>query len=240
MVSKRKSSRQRALLKEQSEWDGLYQDSSVSAPAILNAKPRRQPAYPPTSEQLHLLPDEVVASIEGMSISRRVPLLIVSIGNPGSQHANTYHSAGHVLLNLLRREGAQQHDWAFHQSTSLMNVSGAGVRKQYDRFSASHPSGRMVVLHDELEREVGWVGVKNGWTSAKGHNGIKSIQQKMPRNVDWYRLAIGVGRPTSRDPDVVARYVLSKMKPAEISKIDAKVGDAMDKLEDISDGKVPS
>ena len=36
-----------------------------------------------------------------MAVARAVPLLICSVGNPGSTYANTLHSAGHTVLKKL-------------------------------------------------------------------------------------------------------------------------------------------
>ncbi|KAK1092188.1 hypothetical protein LTR48_004803, partial [Friedmanniomyces endolithicus] len=83
-----------------------------------------------------------------MSTARTLPLLICSVGNPGSTYANTLHSAGHTVVNrlvehlgysALRKErelgnglvarpaikGAAG-DWTLWQSTSYMNDSGKG------------------------------------------------------------------------------------------------------------------
>jgi PTH1 family peptidyl-tRNA hydrolase len=167
----------------------------------------------------------------------RTPLLIVSIGNPGAQYAHTYHSAGHTLLTLLQKSAAAaaaHPDWSFHASDSYMNVSGAAVAKRVKKMPAG---SRLVVLHDELEREVGWVGARDGWASAKGHNGIKSIQERLPRGTAWWRVAIGIGRPASRRPEDVASYVLGKMSTGEKAKIEGKVGRVVELLEDIGEGR---
>lgn len=42
----------------------------------------------------------------------------------------------------------------------------------------------------------------------RGHNGIKSIIATIGGN-DFRRLHLGIDRPKSNDPDIVANYVLS-------------------------------
>jgi len=81
----------------------------------------------------------------------------------------------------------------------------------------------LVVVHDELECKLGDVKIKKGDASPKGHNGLKSIKEQL-RGEEWWRIGVGIGRPESRDPDVVAGFVLRKMSSAERSRIEGAVG----------------
>jgi PTH1 family peptidyl-tRNA hydrolase len=194
-----------------------------------NRKSRR-----PDPDKLHSLPTLIHQPALTGDMAPRVPLFIVSIGNPGAQYANTYHSAGHSLLSLLQKSGAANPDWTFHASESFMNLSGASIAKRFKKMPAG---GRLVVLHDELEREVGWVGTRDGWSSAKGHNGIKSIQERLPRSAVWWRVAIGIGRPVSRRPEDVANYVLGKMSLGGRAKMEGSLGRVVQLLEGIGEGE---
>lgn len=195
-----------------------------------------------------------------MTAPRALPLLVCSIGNPGSTYANTLHSAGHTALNrLAERLGyppfhkdrtlgnglvskapttGESGDWTLWQSTSYMNDSGKGVRAAYLAWSRHLPGGegRLVVVHDELEKTLGAVTVKPAQgASAKGHNGLKSIFAVMGQ-VPVMRIGIGIGRPLSRESDDVARYVLQKMTPAEKSKIEGGVEEVIAKLRQLEKG----
>jgi len=61
----------------------------------------------------------------------------------------------------------------------LMNVSGAGVKRAFGEWKrgkeAQGQEARLVVVHDELEAELGRVTVKDGAASAKGHNGLRAV-----------------------------------------------------------------
>ena len=46
--------------------------------------------------------------------------------------------------------------------------------------------------------------------SAEGHNGLKSIIQSL--NPNFQRLKIGIGRPDSKEPDIVADYVMGRVE----------------------------
>ncbi|QIW98986.1 hypothetical protein AMS68_004504 [Peltaster fructicola] len=191
-----------------------------------------------------------------MSTTRSLPLLICSIGNPGSTYANTLHSAGHTVIQRLADKlnfppfkkdrahgnGLLTHGfapsgapWTLWQSTSYMNVSGAGVAAAYRAWSRDLPDGegRLVVVHDELEKPLGSVNLKTTQgASAKGHNGLKSIKSSIG-SVPFDRIGVGIGRPVSRDSDEVARYVLRKMTPNERETIGNAVDDIVSKLEQV-------
>lgn len=197
-----------------------------------------------------------------MSPIRPLPLLICSIGNPGSAYANTLHSAGHTVLNSLAKElgfpgfrkekswgngllsvspgaGGGGGGWTLWQSTSYMNESGKGVAAAYNAWTRSlrgsgEEEGKLVIVHDELEKALGVVSLKESG-SAKGHNGLKSIQQSMAGKPYW-RLGVGIGRPVSRTSDDVARYVLKKMSSEERVRIDGCVEDVVAKLKGLEMG----
>ncbi|WPG98876.1 peptidyl-trna hydrolase [Acrodontium crateriforme] len=186
-----------------------------------------------------------------MSAARTLPLLICSVGNPGATYANTFHSAGHTVLNRLaehlgtgsfqksREYGnglvSKGNEWTLWQSTSYMNDSGKGVRAAYMAWAKTIPDGegKLVIVHDELEKPLGAVSLRTTQgASAKGHNGLKSIMSVMGQT-PFARIGVGIGRPVSRSSNDVARYVLSKMTPAEKAKVDGSVEGIIAKLQQL-------
>ncbi|KAJ4989433.1 peptidyl-tRNA hydrolase [Stagonosporopsis vannaccii] len=149
-------------------------------------------------------------------------------------------------LSLLRgytktQGGPPEDDWTFWQSVSLMNVSGVGVKKAYAawlaelrRRTSPAQEGRLVVVHDELEAALGKVSVRESAASARGHNGLKSCQQQLG-GVKWWRVGVGIGRPESRDPNVVSRYVLGKMRPEERNGLERAAPGVVDALRAIAE-----
>lgn len=87
----------------------------------------------------------------------------------------------------------------------------------------------LVVVHDELEGAVGTVRVRPGTASAKGHNGLKSVGEAM-RGMAYARIGVGIGRPTSREPEVVARWCLRRMTEGEREKVVGCVGRVEEEL----------
>src|SRR4051812_40229663 len=67
---------------------------------------------------------------------------------------------------------------------------------------------RLLVIHDEIDLPFGDVRARLGGGLA-GHNGLKSLRQHLG-GAEFARVRIGVGRPDSSDPDIVAAYVLAR------------------------------
>jgi len=73
---------------------------------------------------------------------------------------------------------------------------------------------RLLVVHDEIDLPFGEVRTRLGGGLA-GHNGLKSLRAELG-GADFHRVRVGVGRPDSTDPDIVAAYVLGKWRhPAD-------------------------
>jgi PTH1 family peptidyl-tRNA hydrolase len=89
-----------------------------------------------------------------------------------------------------------------------MNASGdcAGPA----RGSLKVPLERVVAIHDEIDLPFGKVRVRQGGGLA-GHNGLKSLKRGFG-DAEFWRVRVGVGRPDSTDPEVVASYVLSRFR----------------------------
>lgn len=89
-----------------------------------------------------------------------------------------------------------------------MNVSGDSAGPA--RGSLKVPLDRVVVLHDEIDLPFGEVRVRQGGGLA-GHNGLKSLKRGFG-DAEFWRVRVGVGRPDSSDPEVVAAYVLGRFR----------------------------
>ena len=186
-------------------------------------------------------------------MAQNARLLIASLGNPSPLH-NTRHSAGHILFRVLltalrfpplRRDSSygggvssspDTSSYTFYQSPSLMNASGPSLLKAWKRFTQSQPPSAslgLVVLHDELELQPGQLKIKyGGQGSAKGHNGVKSVQASLrgagvldQMGDSFVKVGIGIGRPVSRERDEVSSYVLGHVTGAERVKMEGCVKD---------------
>jgi PTH1 family peptidyl-tRNA hydrolase len=103
---------------------------------------------------------------------------------------------------------------------SYMNESGRSVGPA--RGSYRLDLDRVLVVHDEIDLPFGDVRSRLGGGLA-GHNGLKSLRRELGAP-DFQRVRVGVGRPDSTDPDIVAAYVLGSWRQSA-----AEVGDLVDR-----------
>jgi peptidyl-tRNA hydrolase, PTH1 family len=90
------------------------------------------------------------------------------------------------------------------------------------------PLERVLVIHDEIDLPFGEVRTRLGGGLA-GHNGLKSLKQGLG-SADFQRVRVGVGRPDSTDPDIVASYVLARFREPK-SEVQQLIGRAADEAE---------
>ena len=89
---------------------------------------------------------------------------------------------------------------------------------------------RIVVLHDEIDLPFGTVQPRLGGGLA-GNNGLKSLKRELG-SADFHRVRIGVGRPDSTDPEIVAGYVLGRFRESddEVRELVERAGRAVEDL----------
>jgi PTH1 family peptidyl-tRNA hydrolase len=109
---------------------------------------------------------------------------------------------------------------------TFMNDSGDSAGPA--RGSLRVPLDRVVVLHDEIDLPFGEVQSRLGGGLA-GHNGLKSLRAGFG-DPDFWRVRIGVGRPSSTDPEVVSAYVLGRFREPH-EEVEALILRAADEAE---------
>lgn len=109
---------------------------------------------------------------------------------------------------------------------TYMNASGDSAGPA--RGSLKVPLDRIVVVHDEIDLPFGEVQSRLGGGLA-GHNGLKSLKRGLG-DAEFWRVRVGVGRPESTDPEIVASYVLSRFREPR-QEVEALVGRAADEAE---------
>ncbi|MBB0244989.1 aminoacyl-tRNA hydrolase [Streptomyces alkaliphilus] len=176
------------------------------------------------------------------------PWLIVGLGNPGPQYAGNRHNVGFMVVDLLaERLGGS---FRAHKSRAqvcegrlgipgsaagaprvvlakpmtYMNLSGGPTGALASWLKVS--TGRIVVIHDELDIDYGVLRLKRGGGD-NGHNGLKSLTSTLGR--DYHRVRFGVGRPPGRMD--VAAFVLKDFSSAERKELDYFVDRAADAVE---------
>jgi peptidyl-tRNA hydrolase, PTH1 family len=94
---------------------------------------------------------------------------------------------------------------------TYMNDVGRSVGPA--RGSLKVPLDHVLVVHDEIDLPFGEVRTRIGGGLA-GHNGLKSLKRELG-SADFMRVRVGVGRPSSTDPEIVSSYVLGRFREPE-------------------------
>lgn len=91
---------------------------------------------------------------------------------------------------------------------TFMNDAGRSVGPARGSFKL--PLERVLIVHDEIDLPFGEIRTRLGGGLA-GHNGLKSIKRELG-STEFMRVRVGVGRPSSTDPEVVTGYVLGRWR----------------------------
>jgi PTH1 family peptidyl-tRNA hydrolase len=165
--------------------------------------------------------------------------LVVGLGNPGREYELTRHNIGFLVVEALARRHGGSFAAKFKgelcltsvggTSTALlkpqtyMNLSGQSVQPTMAFFKV--PLEQIVVVHDDLDLELGQMKIKRGG-SPGGHNGLKSIDASI--GPDYLRIRAGIGHPRSKAPEgapkdrgSVVGHVLGAFKGKDLE--DAKI-----------------
>jgi peptidyl-tRNA hydrolase, PTH1 family len=164
--------------------------------------------------------------------------LVVGLGNPGARYRDTRHNVGRRAVELMVDElgGSWRSRWngrvselrdsderlALLVPETFMNESGRSVAPALRFYKL--PPERLLVVHDELDLELGDVRAKQGGGLA-GHNGLRSLAEATGTQ-DFLRVRIGIGRPERGDRRPVADWVLQPFPPG--TDVDRLVRDGAD------------
>ncbi|MEO8208261.1 MAG: aminoacyl-tRNA hydrolase [Chloroflexota bacterium] len=167
--------------------------------------------------------------------------IVIGLGNPGQQYAQTRHNIGWMVLDRLAdRAGwsgrARNKDAAvivggryrgldvlLAKPMTFMNDSGVAVRKILARERA--PLVEMLVVVDDFSLPFGKLRFREGGGPG-GHNGLRSIIDEMGTE-GFSRLRVGIGEPDSGFID----HVLSAFEPEEKQRLDELLDAAADAVE---------
>lgn len=179
-------------------------------------------------------------------------LLAVGLGNPGDQYRGTRHNVGAEAVQVLADRFGERFTSAKESALvaelrpggpgaeppvrvavafpqTFMNESGRAVRPLCRRYGIEEMD-RLVVIHDELDLDVGDVRVKRGGGLA-GNNGLRSIRDHLG-TTDFIRVRIGIGRPPGGSQRGAA-HVLSRPSRGERVELDISVERAADAVQSI-------
>jgi len=170
--------------------------------------------------------------------------LVVGLGNPGTDYANTRHNAGFLVVDEMAAAWAISiHQKKFNvelgrgrvngietilvKPQAYMNKSGLPVRQVGDYFKI--PYRDMLVIHDDIDLEFGRLKIKEKGGHG-GHNGVRSLIDALGEDA-FVRLRVGVGR--SGNEGNVVNHVLGTFNQQERALLEKVIKRARDAVETI-------
>ena len=168
--------------------------------------------------------------------------LIVGLGNPESEFADTRHNLGFACVReLARRIGTpiEKKRWQslvgrseargvwFVLPQTYMNLSGQAVAKAL-KDTGLTPQQAWVV-YDELDLPMCRMRIRRGGSGA-GHNGVLSIISSLGTD-DFTRFRVGIGKPARKGSTSGVHYVLGRFTKAEAERVPKVVSGVADALE---------
>jgi PTH1 family peptidyl-tRNA hydrolase len=163
--------------------------------------------------------------------------LIVGLGNPGAEYAQTRHNIGFMAVDRLVDElklswkmwgqgsnceiaqGSIKGEKVLIQKPlTYMNLSGQAVVGAAHFFKILPED--IVALHDDLDLPFGDVRLKVGGGDG-GNNGLKSLTKHLSTG-EYARIRMGIGRPSHPDMDP-SDFVLSPFGKADWTMVEDMV-----------------
>ncbi len=163
--------------------------------------------------------------------------IVVGLGNPGREYAETRHNLGFMVVDeLARRLTASERRIRFRSDLveafdegqkvvllkprTYMNLSGSAVREAINWYKT--PLDDLLVVVDDIDLPFGSIRLRAKGGSG-GHNGLKSIIAELGLET-FSRMRIGIGR----GPGHATRQVLSRFTSDEERVLPAVLGAAED------------
>lgn len=152
--------------------------------------------------------------------------LIVGLGNPGKEYENTRHNIGFMVIDNYIKEATWQKKYnalyttdiinnekvIFVKPETFMNLSGNSIIEFVNFYKIEEKD--ILIIHDDLDMPFGKIRVKTN-SSAGGHNGIKSIIERLG-NKNFARLKIGISHNITGD---TKDFVLGKFNKAQLEEL---------------------
>ena len=152
-------------------------------------------------------------------------LVVVGLGNPGSEYEDTRHNVGQAVIDRiaeqLRVQWSQaENAWigrgerrgiAVHlvKPITMINDTGAALRRLFH--AADFSPRNCILVHDDVDLPVGSIrGRAEGGPG--GHRGVRSVLTAFDDH-RFRRVKIGIGRPSAGES--MANHVLSRFRPDE-------------------------
>ncbi|MCR5348804.1 MAG: aminoacyl-tRNA hydrolase [Bacilli bacterium] len=169
--------------------------------------------------------------------------VVVGLGNPGKQYANTRHNMGYMVIDRLCEMFScdLDHDKfkgiygvcknpvlpesvIFAKPETFMNLSGEFIRPLLDYFNV--PVEDLIVIYDDMAIGEGRIRLRLSGSHGS-HNGMRNIiEQLKTENVK--RVRVGIGEPPHGGID----YVLGKLSGEALERAEEAIQKATEATRD--------
>ena len=140
-------------------------------------------------------------------------IYLIGLGNPGKKYSNSRHNVGFLLIqdfskkynsNFLLKDKLKSfysefkikdNTYRLFLPNTFMNNSGDAVRAIVDWYKIN--LDKIFIIVDDKDLPLGKIRFRKKGSSG-GHNGLKSIIEKLQTN-NFNRIRIGIGSPPSID-----------------------------------------
>jgi PTH1 family peptidyl-tRNA hydrolase len=172
-----------------------------------------------------------------------IEFLIVGLGNPGEQYANTPHNLGFMIIDRLGESNAirvtrkenmayvglgtiKQKPVALAKPQTFMNLSGSSVRGLLERYELK--PDRLILVYDELDLPWGTMKIKPKG-SAAGHKGPSNVISSIGTS-NFTRVRIGIHPDHPVDGE---EFVLRPFKKSQKQEVEEAVTRGAEAVESI-------
>ena len=167
--------------------------------------------------------------------------LVIGIGNPGLDYADTRHNVGYMVVDKVAEKLAVPFGRSQYRALAaegrhagektlllkpltFVNLSGESARIACQK-NGIDPSKDLLVISDDADLEPGVMRFRSGGSTG-GHNGLKSVAEAV--GPGFARLRMGIGRSNYRLRD----HVLSVFSPDEAEIMSITIARAADAVLD--------
>jgi PTH1 family peptidyl-tRNA hydrolase len=163
-------------------------------------------------------------------------IIIIGLGNPGSQYKNTRHNVGFMAINEFAKKNdfpefklqkksnaliSEKGDILLAKPQTFMNESGKAVKEL-----ARNKESDLIIIHDDIDLPVGKIKIVKERGSA-GHKGVESIINSIG-NDGLVRIRIGIGSANKTEAMKVVLKNFSVDEQKTINETLQKVSEALE------------
>ncbi len=170
--------------------------------------------------------------------------LIVGLGNPENEYANTRHNMGFDTINEIAKNNninitktkfkglyetgiIQGKKVILLKPQTYMNLSGESIKEIVEFYNIE--KDEIIVIYDDIDIEKGNIKIRKKG-SAGTHNGMKSVIKELG-TTEFGRVRVGIGQPEFKN-DMI-NYVIGKVPEEEQKILKQGVTKATEAVEEI-------